>query len=206
MKKIFITSLFITTFYSFSFSQMSKDSLVKVMSKEMCTEISKQDFTGKKLDDFEAQLGMAMLPLFSKYSKQIKEVYGFEMDDQQGFEVIGRDIGMRLAVDCPAFLKLIMNDQEAVKEINDKVADKKTTKVSGILLKIVTGDITYFEVKTTAGKTEKVYWLEFFEGSDKLSTEMLNKKITVSYTEKEVYKSSLKDYSKIKIATSIKTE
>ena len=76
MKKIFITGLFITTFYSFSFSQVSKDSLVKVMAKEMCTEISKQDLTGKKIDDFEAQLGMAMLPLFSKYSKEIKDVYG----------------------------------------------------------------------------------------------------------------------------------
>ena len=108
MKKIVLASIALLAFCGHTFSQISKDSLVKLMAKDMCTEISKQDLSNKKIENFEMELGMAMLPLFTKYGKEIKEIYGFDIEDGGNAETVGKDIGMRLAVDCPAFLKLIM--------------------------------------------------------------------------------------------------
>ena len=48
--------------------------------------------------------------------------------------------------------------------------------------------------------------MEYFEGSNDLMNTPLkfnNKNVTAKYVEKEIYKSTLKDYSKIKVITSI---
>ena len=202
--KILITICF-TVITSISFSQITKDSLVKMMAKDVCDELNKTT-KDSKVDNLQEKLGMAMLPVFSKYLKEIKQVYNVTEINEASGEKIGEDIGEKLASDCPIFMKLILDNAEATKEIIGLNEKAKGIKLTGTLLRIVNGDITYFEVKTSSGKIEKIYWLEFFEGSEKLtnsSLSLLNKKITISYVEKEIYKSSLKDYSKIKVAASL---
>ena len=202
--KILITICF-AVITSISFSQITKDSLVKMMAKDVCDELNKTT-KDSKVDNLQEKLGMAMLPVFSKYLKEIKQVYDITEINEANGEKIGEDIGEKLGSDCPIFMKLILDNAEATKEIMGLNEKAKGIKLTGTLLRIVNGDITYFEVKTTSGKIEKIYWLEFFEGSDKLtnsSVNLLNKKITISYVEKEIYKSSLKDYIKIKVAASL---
>jgi len=62
------------------------------------------------------------------------------------------------------------------------------------------------KVEDTKGKIEKLWWMEYFQGSKTLLTDpnsRLNKPITVKYTEREVFNSTLGDYVKIKIITGI---
>lgn len=191
-----------------SFSQAKKDSILKLMAKDVCDELNKKEMIGKSKEDLQVELGLALMPVFSKYKDQIKEIYGFEEIDSESGYVIGKDIGMQLAYDCPAFMKIFINNSEAVTEIVDK-KKTKDLKLTGILQKINNADISYIETKDVNGKIEKLYWLEYFEGSNNLISEpnkFINKKITFTYTEKEVYKSSLKEYSKIKVITGMKTE
>ncbi len=42
--------------------------------------------------------------------------------------------------------------------------------------------------------------MEFFEGSDLLTGQMLNKPVTVSYKVKEMYNAQLKEYIGVKVA------
>ena len=186
-------------------AQMPKDSLMKIMAKETCTEISKKDLAGKSMDELEMELGLAMLPVVAKYQEELKTIFGFDMEDPKSMEGMGREVGMQLAKDCPAFLKMFMSNPEAMKEITGK--DKNVPAVSiinGTLLKVVNGDFTYIQVKDGSGKIEKLWWMEYFEGSNKLINELdkqLNKPVRVSYIEKEIYNSTLKDYMKLKIIT-----
>jgi hypothetical protein len=54
------------------------------------------------------------------------------------------------------------------------------------------------------GRTEKLWWLEYFEGADGLvSKALLSKNVTVRYIEKEVYSAALKDYIIIKVIIGI---
>jgi hypothetical protein len=208
MKKIILLSATFLLFALTSFSQSKKDSLVKMMAKDVCDELSKKDISSKTKKDLEAELGMAMIPAFTKYLDQAKAVWGFDEIDQESGYTMGKEIGMQLAMDCPAFMKIFMNNTEAVKEIAEK-NKTKDHKISGTLLKINAGEISYLEVKDAAGKIEKMWWLEYFDGSNDLINEpskLLNKKLTITYTEKEVYKATLKDYSKIKVITGIKVD
>lgn len=205
MKKYLVFAVCFLLISVAAHAQMSKDSLMKIMAKETCAEISKKDLAGKSMDELEMELGLAMLPVVAKYQEELKTIFGFDMEDPKSMEGMGREVGMQLAKDCPAFLKMFMSNPEAMKEITGK--DKNVPAVSiinGTLLKVVNGDFTYIQVKDGSGKIEKLWWMEYFEGSNKLINELdkqLNKPVRVSYIEKEIYNSTLKDYMKLKIIT-----
>lgn len=212
MKKyVIICTVFLFLFSAVS-AQVSKDSLIKLMAKETCVEISKKDLSNKTMDELELELGLAMMPIVVKYQDELKS-NGYEMEDQQAMEGMGKDVGMQLAKDCPAFLKMFVNNPGALKDALGKTVDKNGKEalpvrhtVSGTLIRIVPGDFSYIQVKDGSGKMEKLWWMEYFEGSERLSNEpakYLNKKILVSYQEKEVYNSTLKEYVKVKIIAGI---
>lgn len=208
MKKQFIVCTAFLLFYSALSAQVSKDSLIKLMAKETCVEISKKDLSNKTMDELELELGLAMMPIVVKYQDQLK-TNGYDMEDQQAMEGMGREVGMQLAKDCPAFLKMFVNNPAALKDALGKDNDKPAvlpSNVFGTLVKIVGGDFSYIQVKDGSGKIEKLWWMEYFEGSNKLIQEpakYLNKTVKVSYVEKEVYNATLKDYVKVKIITGI---
>jgi hypothetical protein len=46
-------------------------------------------------------------------------------------------------------------------------------------------------------------WQKYFKGAEKLTSTNINKPVKVSYIEKDIYNSTLKDYIKQKIAVAI---
>lgn len=219
MKKYFIVCaafLFASTVLSAQVvngpAPVSKDSLMKLMAKETCEEIAKKDLSNKTMEELEMELGLAMMPVVLKYQEALK-TSGYDMEDQQGMMNMGKEVGMQLAKDCPAFLKMFVNNPGVLKEALDKketIGKEKMevlpANVFGTLVKIVPGDISHIQVKDGTGKIQKLWWMEYFEGSNKLISEpakFLNKTVQVSYVEKEIYNSTLKDYVKVKIITGI---
>lgn len=206
MKKNFIAVIIAIAIANFCVAQtkITKDSLVKLMCADVCVEIEDLAKDNKKIENLEEALGTPMMNVFMKYMKELKEVYGFEEMNSENGEIVGKDIGECLGQNCPAFAKLLFSNSEATLEM---ISDKKTKNdkvITGNFVKLTTADISYIEVKTKAGKTEKLYWMEFFEGSDKLTknpSALLNKKVSVTYIEKEIYKATLKDYVKVKVIT-----
>ncbi len=207
MKKILICCSIMLFSSVCLFAQVSKDSLLKLMTKETCNEISNKDFSGKNMDELQMELGLAMMPVVMKYQDELQTAYGISMEDQSGMEKMGMEIGLQLAKDCPAFLKMFVNNPGALKEIaGNNNTDAAVMNISGTLIKIVTGDITYIQVKDASGKIEKLWWMEYFDGSAKLITDastMVNKQVKVKYTEKEIYNATLKEYIKIKVITGL---
>ena len=102
-----------------------------------------------------------------------------------------------LVADCPAFNEIIMKKAA--------VAEEAEKSISGTLLKIMDQQFTYLLIKNKSGKEEKIWWLEYFAGSDKLhaSTSILNKPITVNYKVVELYDAMNKEYKSYKVATGI---
>lgn len=181
--------------------KISKDSLLTKIADETCTELKKIDASKMSSEDLQMQLGIAMLPAFSKYSTELMDVYGTD-DISSLMEQIGEDVGYKLVAVCPAFLKLFASNPSLM---NDDAGDEKKLKLTGTLVKIVPGDLTYFEIKDAGGKINKIWWLEYFEDADVIALKSsISKKFTISYVEKEVYNAALNTYIKIKIAKGAK--
>jgi hypothetical protein len=186
---------------------LKKDSVLTAMAKDMCSKLKGTDLSKMSPEKLQMQLSMLMMPVMTDHLEGLQEVYDLSSIDEQTMQKIGLEMGMKLSQNCPEFLMLMApaaqknaaNTAPAIAAIKTEA----TQTFSGTLVRIVTGEFTYFEVKNAGGKTEKIWWFENFEGADKLAAQNLNKKVTVTYTEKEVYKAVLKEYVKIKVATGI---
>jgi len=203
MKKtvLLFTILFFTKQLS---AQISKDSLLSLMASDICVNLPDKSMGTEK--EMEAQMAQAFIPLLGKYSESISKYYDLESETgTKGYRQLGIDVGMKMMSSCPVFMKNMMQ-QASNEKGNEKTTDVKQKKsyLSGTLVKIVPGDLTYLSVKTDGGQVQKIWWLEYFEGADKLTADGYNKPVTIEYIEKEVYNAALKDYIKIKIATGVK--
>lgn len=192
-------------------AQMSKDSLTKIMAKDVCVELEKKDFSKIKKEQIEEELGLALLPVITKYETEIKEVYKVdEVMESKTMEMVGRDIGMKLVNVCPSFLKIFVN---GLADDNKKVADapvaapvEEVKSIFGMLKAITQTEMAMFEVKDKTGKITKIVWLDQFVGSDLVqanAAKFINKPVTIKYIEREIYNATLKKYTKIKVAYSI---
>ncbi len=200
MKKLLLfATIFITI--TANAQKISKDSLIKIMADEVCIELAKP--TNTKTNDLATEIGLAMLPVFTKHLSDIQEAYGFTELTEENGEKVGQDIGVKLSANCPAFLEIISKNPEATANLIS--GNKNSTgTVEGIFIKLNKSDLSFIELKIPSGKIEKLYWLEYFEGSTDLITnpvKLNNKKVSVSYIEKEIYKSSINEYVKVKIIT-----
>jgi hypothetical protein len=194
-------------------AQITKDSLLKVMTTEACEELNKKDLTKIDAKNLESEMGMLLAPAMMSHLEDIERIYGGGMTDQDAMKKMGMDLGMKLATKCPKFMELSMQAmgggnqslEAKIKKINPS-SNNGETSVNGTLLTVNAGDITTLSISETKGKTTKLYWLEYFDNADDLKTnskKYLNKKVTIGYSEKSVYDFVRKNYKTIKVISSI---
>jgi hypothetical protein len=187
----------------FSVAQKDTASFEKKIVGEFCEGFEKIASRVTK-DNMDMEIGMLFLPLLSKYEKEIKKEWNLDATDAKDLAAIGTKLGELSAVRCEPFRDFVMNNIDAINKGKDTDA---TFEAKGTLAKIEGLPFVYMLVQNKAGKTDKIYWLEFFDGAQELSvnaSSYLNKTVTVSYKEMEVYDNQNKEYKKIKIATGIK--
>ncbi len=179
-----------------SFAQ--KDStLTQKITNEFCIEFSKKDFSKSK--GFEVELGLLIVPIIEKYSKEIEKEWDLVTDNEEDYQKISERIGREAAFGCPKFLEFIKNN---IDDINESEDASNTKSISGVFQRLEGQLFTALVIKTKAGKEEKLWWFQFFEGSDELAKNPANlakKNLTIKYTEMEVYDAKLKEYRTIKV-------
>jgi hypothetical protein len=214
MKKMF--TLLVIVISVNANAQITKDSLLKVMSSEACEELSKKDLSKVDPKNLESEIGMLLSPTMMSHLDDIERIYGGGMQDQDAMKKMGMDLGMRLATSCPKFIEISMQaangDEKIKKAIENKMKSKKemmgneASSINGTLLSVNPGDIVTLTLSDSKGKITKFYWLESFENGDIFianNKKHIGKKVTINYIEKSVYDFVKKGYKKIKVITGI---
>ena len=209
MKKILFVLTLITSLSANA--QMSKDSLLSIMAKEACADIEKKDLSKIDKKNLDTEIGMMLMPTFMNHASEIEQVYGGNISDASAMQKMGMDLGMKLTQKCPKFLDFYMAmASKKGNPVDDKFEPANKTKTTetmvATLVSVTPGDITTLMVKDKMGKTVKLYWLEYFENADTLTTnnkKYLNKKVLVDYMEQSVYDAVKKTYKTIKVITGI---
>lgn len=198
--KIALLTFLLATIPMFASAQKT---LAQRMTADFCAELDDQDIDEWNEETMQ-KIGLAMIPIATKYADEIKKEYGLEMKTEADYEQFGRIIGAEAAVSCPKFQKLMEN------MVTSKVEEAKSTaSLDGTFTGLDTsGSFACLKVKGADGREQKIWWFEHFDGSETLTKDpssLNNKKVTVVYVEREVYEPRLKDYVKIKVASSLKT-
>lgn len=171
------------------------------MALEICVEITANDSVLAKSENFEMQLGLMMIPVLTAHKEELEKVIpGFVFEDEEQFGSLSEQLGVSMAMNCPVFLSLVATRPELLNDLNNN----PERIIEGKLLQIQEGDFTSIQVKLGNGRTEKLWWMEFFEGAETLASKSLvSKQVKVKFVEKEVYNAAIKDYILIKVITGI---
>ncbi len=193
-------------------AQMTKDSLLKAMSNEVCAEVNKKDVSNITADNAQQELGMLFMPVIMNHSSDIESLFG-GVNDMDAMQKLMMDLGLKLTLTCPKFAEVSMKMAGSMGEPKKGKSPERILEIKeegdvlkGTLLSITPGDITTLNVKDAKGKTLKLYWLEYFENADLLKANnkrYLNKKVNVTYIEKSIFDAAKKDYKTIKVITAL---
>lgn len=198
MMKFFFQVCLVVAIHPAFAQTSSKDSVTKLIAAEICKEINANEATLKGSENWQMELGLLMLPVYSKYSDVLeKSIPGFTLDGP-GIETLSKEIGMMMGLNCPTFLRLVSS--EKTKQHTPVKEEEAAKSLKGVLLKIETGDFTNVHIKMPNGKVEKLWWMEYFDGANLLTEKVrLNKEVNVMYKEQDIYNAFLDQYVKTKI-------
>ena len=204
MKPLMLTVSFLL-FSTPLFSQATRADLMKQLAQEACLEVKKVDFSNKSVDEIKIALGLPLVMVAGKHMAELKAL-GYDISDSQSAQKLGGEIGVQLAQECPEVLSAMLKNPNALGEIAQSSRSNASQSISGTLVRIVEGDFSHLQVTDAKGKVEKLWWMEYFDGSNALAANpqsRLNKPITVKYVEREMFNSTLKEYVKVKVITGI---
>ena len=205
MKKTVVLGVCSLLFSTPLFSQGNRDDLMKQMAQETCQEVKKINFSNKTADEMKLALGLPLVMVSGKHQTELKS-FGIDISNPDNGRKLGNDVGMQMAIVCPEFVAAMMKNPNSINEIIQNGKGNATGSISGTLTRIVGGDFSYLQVEDSKGKIEKLWWMEYFDGSNVLALNpqnRLNKPIKINYVEKEMFNSTLKDYVKMKVITGI---
>jgi hypothetical protein len=171
------------------------DSLVS----EFCHSFSNASIENKN-GSATAELGLMILPLFTKYKQQISKEWGYDIENSQDLQKASEKIGQLAAVGCPKFMDFVKANLD---EFRGNGNSSKT--FTGKVLKVEGKPFSYLLVQNKAGKIDKIYWMEFFEGAALIQSGniFLNKPVAIKFKEVEMYDALSKEYRNIKVATKL---
>ena len=201
MKKIFV--LVITTLPLLSLAQ-EKD-IYDTAAEKMCQYLNKH--TEVKINsqkDAEAFFSQAFLETCMPMVDRLLAKEGLASFDQQGGELIGRKVGLKLAVICPKYLEImrpVINDQL------QKDDDTETGTIKGTVIQVLQDGYTYLKLKTSDGTQKRVVWLTAFDDAESFNNDaqkLLNKRVELKWKSSQLYYFKSKSFAIEKIITGLK--
>ena len=182
----------------------AQEDLIDKLAQASCDCISAKDTDNMSPDDLQMQMGFCIMEAVGKYPDEFNKAYGeLDFTDQAAMTKLGEDIGYRMAFKCPTVLmKMAAVDTETTVT----TTTGNGSSISGTLQSIEGDDFNLLIVKEASGRTHKLLWLSYFEGSEALSNNpgnFLGKEVSVSYTTYECYSPKIKDYINCKEITSL---
>lgn len=200
LQSVLLFILFLSFNSSPVLAQSNKSPFSDSLVSDFCTIFSNGSIEAEN-ENTSAEIGLMILPLITKYKDQIKSEWGFDINEPQELRKASEKIGQLAAVGCPAFLDFVKNNMDNLK------SESKSAKLfKGKLVKVEGSPFSYLLVQNKAGKTDKIYWMEFFEGSNLISAKhgvTVNKTVSVSFRETEMYDAASQEYRNIKVATKL---
>jgi hypothetical protein len=203
MKRTLFIAIGYSLLASSLFGQSTNDVFIKQLTRETCDEVVKIDFSKKTAEEFKLSLGLVLVKVMGQHQQELRE-RGVNPGDPKSLEKVATDVGMRLAADCPVFVEALTRNPDTIRDFAED--ESSSGNISGRLLKIVGGEFTYLQVEDDKGKIQKLWWMEYFDGSNKFLADpqrQLNKTVRIDYVEKEMFNSTLNDYVKIKVIKGI---
>jgi hypothetical protein len=179
----------------------AQSSLQDKMADEFCVEFNKLKDLPATFDESAMQkISVAIIPVVARHKDEILKAFGNKLENQEDYQKIGELIGQVAVIRCPRF-------KEMMTTIVGETAQSKMkmlTTLQGTLTGVgSSGNFAYLKFKEADGKEIKIWWFEFFQGSENISSS-IGKAVVITCEDSEVYDPTRKEYVTIKVANKLK--
>lgn len=184
---------------------LSAQDYIDIIAEKSCTCLTQIDTTASQ-DEINTQLGLCMIQASTPFEKDLKKKAHIDLNqlDNEAGEQLGQLIAPKMLLKCPTLMMRLIH---ATTKEKDKTAESpKVSTCTGKITDIQSGQFVSITVKSAEGPDQKLYWFEYFKGSELLKDGVAgikNKTVEVTYTEDEFYNPAIKDYMKYKIITGL---
>ncbi len=159
-----------------------------------CIHLKKLDMDKVSASELKMSMGVCILQSYSLHSSEIK----LDIGNDEATEKLGEDIGMKMISHCPDFII-------ALGSKTDEKSQETYASVSGTLTEIKTEQFVSITVKDDKSRVFNFLLLDYFDTAALFTENQLKKndKVTVSYTETELYDPKSKEFRYYKIITGL---
>lgn len=197
MKKIFLLIVLLCGVTSYS------QDVIEVLAKETCTclEAAKTKNPNMSHEDFKAEVVTCMIQSHTNHLSEFKDADKVDFADEEGMTKLGENVAIKMLNFCPNIIielgKSALKDKEEVQE--------EDPSVSGEVTDIKWEQFLTLQLKDQTGRNYNFLLLNSFDTASLLTNNEIKKKdkLTVSYTEIELFDSKAKEFRYFKILTNI---
>ncbi|MBS1613308.1 MAG: hypothetical protein JST49_10840 [Bacteroidetes bacterium] len=213
--KLFRISFLMLFFVLGICAQGTAQDMLEELTRKSCECMNDIDTTADKTA-IQMKMGLCMIREAMPYKKELKKKYGIDLDhiDKSVGQALGQLVGARMIIECPEkFEKLVpmVRDQMAERQGKTETKAAEPTKpqvqeqqLEGTITEVKGTEFATIILKDANNREQKLLWLQYFTNAELLTTNLEGLKagkVTVWYTESEIYNVQLKDYIKYKVIT-----
>lgn len=178
----------------------AENELLENITKETCTciEADKEKINTLQGKEKSFQLGICILKAYEKFKDSYNTVYGkIDFANENAMYALGEKVGVKMAEFCPDLLLMIA---ESTDEYEPTVYTLK-----GRINVVPAGLFNTVEVTEETGRSHKLIWLYYVEGSPILENTNTTSNVfyNIDYEELELFDASIKEYRKFKVISRI---
>ena len=207
IRKFVLLAVFAVSIQSAAFAQGKKSNMQASVDKicECMGKIKKDDKDLKKFQEqtIECFSSAAMSELLA-----LAEERKLDLTDQAAMRNLGVEIGKELLKQqCPAYMTLVQMSANGELKKREAVADVASGETVGKVVRVDQKEFVTIVIKDNSGREHSFYWLEHFDGSEKLMAtsgkSLVGKEITISWIEKDFFLPKAGNYYKLKQITDL---
>lgn len=182
--------------------------VLDILAGNACECISKKDTDQMSMEDLQMQLSMCLMESVGKNQEAFTREYGeLDISDQAAMQDFAQKIAMRMVTKCPQVMMKVASTSQGMPQSSE--TPKTATILEGVFQGVSGSEMAVIEIKEANGRTQKLLWMSYFQGSDQLISNpasLKGKAVTVEYETIEVYSPKAKEYFDRKKITSLKVQ
>jgi hypothetical protein len=204
MKKIIFSFLALCTFVCHS-----QDVLDKI-ADETCECVNKVKTPNTSVEDLKTQVDKCLFASYSNHAAELSPAQKKDSGNKIAIQKLANDVALKMAGHCSDIIQIIIESERKNKLANERSLATKSLlmKISGEIREIETNEFVSIIIKDQNSKLVTLLLMDRFESADVFTTNKIRKgdKITVEYTEKEMYDPKIKGFRAFKIISKLEKQ
>jgi len=187
-----------TLLLAFGSASYSQDAVLEKMAIQSCDclHAKKIDYEASSEKELETVFASCVIQSFATHQVEYSKFAKVNFGDQSAMEKLGVDIAVKMMAHCPEVIMAM----GASDDDEDSTATVSQT-IDGQLTEILTGEFVSFKVKDANGRMHTFILLDYFDTASLFTENQLKQKdkVSVSYTEIELYDPKMKEFRYYKV-------